>query len=140
MVILIIDKGRWFFMNSVVWFEMPFDESERAQKFYQDVFGWQIMKVPEMEYFLATTTQTDPQTMQPKNPGAINGGMSKRDSTTAQHPLVVIGVDSIDVHVKKIEGSGGKIIMSKTDIGEFGFYARVADTEGNEIGIWEKKQ
>ncbi|MDH3394587.1 MAG: hypothetical protein OEL52_00370 [Nitrosopumilus sp.] len=50
-------------MNSVVWFEMPFDESERAQKFYQDVFGWQIMKVPEMEYFLATTTQTDPQTM-----------------------------------------------------------------------------
>ena len=49
MVILIIDKERWFFMNSVVWFEMPFDESERAQKFYQDVFGWQIMKVPEME-------------------------------------------------------------------------------------------
>ena len=35
-------------MNSVVWFEMPFDESERAQKFYKDVFGWQINPVPNM--------------------------------------------------------------------------------------------
>ena len=126
-------------MNSVVWFEMPFDESERAQKFYKDVFGWNINSVPNMEdYLLANTTDTDPQTMQPKNPGAINGGMSKRNSSTAQHPVVVIQVDSIDEHTKKIESSGGKIVMSKTDIGTFGFYARVSDTEGNEIGIWEQ--
>ncbi|MCH9657833.1 VOC family protein [archaeon] len=126
-------------MNSVVWFEMPFDESERAQKFYKDVFGWNINSVPNMEdYLLANTTDTDPQTMQPKNPGAINGGMSKRNSNTAQHPVVVIQVDSIDEHAKKIESSGGKIVMSKTDIGAFGFYARVSDTEGNEIGIWEQ--
>ncbi len=126
-------------MNSVVWFEMPFDESKRAQKFYKDVFGWQINPVPNMEdYLLANTTESDPQTMQPKNPGAINGGMSKRNSNTAQNPVIVIQVDSIDEHVKKIEGSGGKIVMPKTDIGTFGFYARVSDTEGNEIGIWEQ--
>jgi predicted enzyme related to lactoylglutathione lyase len=126
-------------MNSVVWFEMPFDESERAQKFYKDVFGWQINPVPNMEdYLLANTTDTDLQTMQPKNPGAINGGMSKRNSDTAQHPVIVIQVDSIDEHVKKIEGSGGKTVMPKTDIGAFGFYARVSDTEENEIGIWEQ--
>ncbi len=128
-------------MNSVVWFEMPFDESERAQKFYKDVFGWQINPVPNMEdYLLANTTESDPQTMQPKNPGAINGGMSKRNSNTAQNPVIVIQVDSIDEHVKKIEGSGGKIVMPKTDIGTFGFYARVSDTEGNEIGIWEQSK
>jgi len=27
--------------------------------------------------------------------------------------------------------------MPKTDIGQFGFYALVSDTEGNAIGIWE---
>lgn len=128
-------------MNSVVWFEMPFDESERAQKFYKDVFGWQINPVPNMEdYLLANTTETDLQTMQPKNPGAINGGMSKRNPSTAQHPVIVIQVDSIDEHVKKIEGSGGKIVMPKTGIGAFGFYARVSDTEGNQIGIWEQSK
>jgi len=125
-------------MNSVVWFEMPFDESDRAQKFYKDVFGWQINKVPDMgEYFMAITTESDPQTMQPKNPGAINGGMFKKDSTTSKQPLMVIGVDSVDEHIQKIEASGGKTIMPKTAIGQFGFYARISDTEGNEIGIWE---
>jgi len=125
-------------MNSVVWFEMPFDESDRAQKFYKDVFGWQVNKVPDMgEYFIAMTTESDPQTMQPKNPGAINGGMFKKDSTTSKQPLMVIGVDSVDEHIKKIEASGGKTVMPKTAIGQFGFYARISDTEGNEIGIWE---
>ena len=125
-------------MNSIVWFEMPFDESDRAQKFYKDVFGWQINKVPDMgEYFMVMTTESDPQTMQPKNLGAINGGMFKKDFTTSKQPLIVIGVDSVDEHIKKIEASGGKIVMPKTAIGQFGFYARISDTEGNVIGIWE---
>lgn len=124
-------------MNSVVWFEVPYDNSERAQKFYKDTFGWQINKVPDMEYFMALTAESDPQTMQPKNPGSINGGMFKKDSSTSQQPLLVIGVDSIDEHVRKVESSGGKIIMPKTDIGQFGFYARIEDTEGNDVGIWQ---
>ena len=74
--------------------------------------------------------------MQPKNPGAINGGMLKKDPT-GEHPILVIGVDSIDEHVKKIEETGGKIIMPKMSIGQFGFYARISDTEGNIVGIWE---
>jgi predicted enzyme related to lactoylglutathione lyase len=75
--------------------------------------------------------------MQPKNAGAINGGMFKKDTVAGQQPLVVIKVDSIDVHIKKIEESGGKVIMPKINIGQFGFYARISDTEGNYIGIWE---
>ena len=71
-------------MNSVMWFEVPYDDSDRAQKFYKDTFGWQINKIPDMEYFMAMTTESDPQTMQPKNPGAINGGMFKKDSSTSQ--------------------------------------------------------
>ena len=53
-------------MNKVVWFEIPFDESERAQKFYKDVFGWQINQFPEMDYYVAVTTDTDPQTWNQK--------------------------------------------------------------------------
>lgn len=125
-------------MNSVVWFEIPFDQKERAQKFYQDVFGWNISQIPEMgDYLLANTTESDPQTMQPKNPGAINGGMFQKKSETTQHPVVAVHVESIDDYLKKIESSNGKTIMPKTDIGQFGFYALISDTEGNTIGIWE---
>ena len=125
-------------MNKVVWFEVPFDEAERAQKFYQDVFGWQINQFPEMDYYAAITTDdTDPQTMEPKTAGAINGGLLKRDET-GKNPLILIEVPSIDEHLKKIEGSGGKMVMPKIPVGNFGLYARVADTEGNIIALWEK--
>lgn len=124
-------------MNKVVWFEIPFDESERAQKFYKDVFGWQISHFPEMDYYVSTTADSDPQTMEPKTPGAINGGLMKKDDT-AKHPLVLIEVPSIDEHLKKIEQNGGKTVMPKINAGNLGMYARVADTEGNIIGLWEK--
>jgi len=43
-------------MNKVVHFEIPYDNQSRAQKFYQEVFGWQIMKMPDMDYHMVTTT------------------------------------------------------------------------------------
>ena len=60
-------------MNKVVHFEIPYDDQPRAQKFYEDVFGWQIAKFPEMDYHLATTTPSD-ENMKPKAIGSINGG------------------------------------------------------------------
>ena len=122
-------------MNKVVHFEIPYDDQQRAQKFYQEVFGWQITKFLDMDYYLATTTPSD-ENMRPKELGAINGGLLKKDPT-GQHPVLVIDVPSIDEHIKKIESAGGKVVMPKMEIGDFGLYARVADTEGNVIGIWQ---
>ena len=51
------------------------------------------------------------------------------------HP--VIDVSSLDERIKKVESSGGKTVMPKMEVGNFGFYARVKDTEGNIIGIWQ---
>ncbi len=122
-------------MNKVAHFEIPYDDQQRAQKFYQEVFGWQINKFPGMDYYLVTTTPSD-ENMRPKEPGAINGGLLKKDPT-GEHPVLVIDVPSIDEHIKKIESAGGKVVMPKMEIGDFGLYARVADTEGNIIGIWQ---
>ena len=122
-------------MNKVVHFEIPYDDQGRAQKFYQEVFGWQIMKMPEMDYHMVTTTPSD-ENMKPKDVGAINGGLLAKDPT-GQHPIIVIDVPSVDDHIKKIESSGGKVIMPAIKVGEFGMYARVEDTEGNVIGLWQ---
>jgi predicted enzyme related to lactoylglutathione lyase len=126
-------------MNKVVHFEIPFDNEERAKKFYQDAFGWQILSVPEMNYIMATTVETDQQTMLPKTPGAINGGLMKRDSASGKSPVLVIDVQNLDEHLTKIKNSGGKVVMPKTEVGDMGLYARVADTEGNIIGVWQNK-
>ena len=54
---------------------------------------------------------------------------------TGEHPVIVVDVLSIDEHIDKIGQSGGKIVMPKMTIDNFGFYAQVSDTEGNVIGI-----
>lgn len=122
-------------MNKVVHFEIPYDDQGRAQKFYQDVFGWQITKFPEMDYHLVTATPSD-ENMKPKEAGSINGGLLPKDPT-GPHPIIVIDVPSIEEHLKQIETAGGKVVMPVMKVGDFGLYARVTDPEGNVIGIWQ---
>src|SRR5207245_3607982 len=64
----------------VVHFELPADNEERAKSFYQKVFGWDISKYPGMEYHVVGTTEVDPKTRMPTQPGAINGGLTKRNN------------------------------------------------------------
>jgi predicted enzyme related to lactoylglutathione lyase len=120
-------------MNKVIFFEIPADDQERANKFYADVFGW------EAEDFggttMVTTTELGEDGM-PKTPGAINGDIFKRD-INLKNPLVVIDVPSIEDHVEKIKAAGGELIVEKMPVGDMGFCAYFKDTEGNLIGIWE---
>ena len=46
------------------------------QKFYKEVFKWEIQDIPEMNYVITRTTEVDEKFM-PIKSGAINGGMSK---------------------------------------------------------------
>src|SRR5262245_47773402 len=83
-------------MNSVVHFEMPYDDRERMANFYRDAFGWQKRMLGEEmgNYVIATTTETDESG--PKRPGAINGGFfARKPDWPAQHPSLVIAVDNI---------------------------------------------
>jgi predicted enzyme related to lactoylglutathione lyase len=40
---------------TIVHFEIPADNIERANKFYGSLFGWKIEKVPEMDYWMFRT-------------------------------------------------------------------------------------
>lgn len=119
-------------MDKVVHFEIPYDDKARSSRFYSDIFGWDLAEVPEYEYVMIHAAETDENNMV-KEPGAINGGMFKRNKE-AMAPIVVIGVDSIDETVKKVLAKGGKVITPKQRIPN-GHYARVSDSEGNIIGL-----
>lgn len=127
-------------MNKVVHFEIPADDMKRAEKFYNEVFGWkiEIVPMPEGEYAMVYTVDTDDNQM-PKEAGAINGGLMKRDET-GKAPVLVINVPSLDEHLKKIGQAGGKVVMPKQQVMDMGLYARVTDTEGNIIGVWQDLQ
>ncbi|MBI3342532.1 VOC family protein [Candidatus Gottesmanbacteria bacterium] len=124
-------------MDSVVHFEIPADDTARAQKFYHHVFGWNIVKapMPGMEYFMVTTTPTDDKQV-PAKPGAINGGMQKR-TAPGESPVLVVSVTNLDEALVKATVSGAVVVMPKMQVADMGLYARITDTEGNTIGLWQ---
>lgn len=122
-------------MDKVVHFEIPFDDKRRAMTFYSECFGWQLTDMPEMNYVMAGSVELDEENL-PKERGAINGGLFQRPSE-APHPTVYIGVASVDAALRKVESAGGRVITPRTPIPGMGAFARVADTEGNVIGVFE---
>ena len=128
-------------MNPVVHFEMPAKDRKRVADFYTNVFGWQTQMLgPEMgDYVLASTTETD-ETGRPKTPGAINGGFfPKSDDRPAQYPSVVIAVDDIHAHMKKLEEAGGEVLGEPMEIPSVGLYVAFFDTEGNRVSMLQPK-
>ncbi|MEJ0021683.1 MAG: VOC family protein [Candidatus Doudnabacteria bacterium] len=126
-------------MDKVVHFEIPFDDKDRAMKFYKENFGWELNDLGAKmgNYVLAHTAKTDKDNMV-EDKGAINGGMFQR-SATAHAPAIVISVDSIDETIKKVESAGGSVVSPKMPIPN-GSFARVKDSEGNVIGIIDKSK
>ena len=123
--------------GKVVHFEVPFDDGDRARSFYGDVFGWQLMPMPEMDYTIVMTGPTDEESG-PSEAGFINGGMFARsDEFPGKGPNIVIDVPSVDDALKKVEQAGGAIAGEKMAVGDMGFAGYFTDTEGNLIGLWE---
>lgn len=122
-------------MDKVVHFEIPADNLVRAKKFYQETFGWQLQDVPDMSYTMVRTTETDEKWM-PKEPGAINGDMLKRNEAVPV-PSFAIDVENLEEAIEKVKKSGGVIIKGKTSVGPMGFIAYFKDTEGNILSLWQ---
>ncbi len=114
-------------MSKVIHFEIPADDPERAIKFYEDVFGWEIIKWEHGDYWLVSTGPDE-------EPG-INGAiMPKKDGNMVRD---TISVYSIDEFAKKIESQGGKMLTGKMPIPGMGFNQLFKDTEDNEFGMIE---
>lgn len=118
-------------MSRVVHFEIGVDDSDRALKFYSDVFGWSAEKWggPE-EYWLVNTGACD-------QPG-INGGLYKRHAGMSFTSHVnTIDVPSVDDFIARIWEHGGRIVTAKLPIPGVGYFAYCEDTEGNTFGIMQ---
>ena len=126
-------------MPTIVHFEIPSDDLERAKAFYKELFGWNIEKwsgnetgdsSEGMEYLLITTTDSN-------GNKALSGGMMKRQNPQQQGMANYIDVTSVNEYSAKIEKLGGKVVMQKTPVPGMGYFAVCLDTEGNRFGMWE---
>ena len=123
-------------MDSVVHFEIPVDDDQRAATFYSNVFGWNIRAIPEMDYTIAMTGESSDEGM-PTQPGRINGGIYHRAADLPEHPVVTVGVEDLDAALEKVRSSGGRVVHERFEVENMGVGAYVADTENNVIGLWQ---
>ena len=124
--------------NPVFWFEIPVTDIERAKKFYSTLLGVEMvdypMPDPNMKYAVFPHNK--------ETPGASGALMEapgfqkpSMDGTT----VYLDGGDDLSVPLARVEAAGGKILMPKTSIGENGFMALFADTEGNKVALHSMK-
>lgn len=123
-------------MESVVHFELPYDDAARIARFYETVFQWKTQALgPDMgHYVLATTAQKDAIPDAPR--GAINGGFFARSpEMPGQHPSVVVGVRDIAASMAAVNRAGGEVLGTPMDIPGVGRYVAFRDTEGNRLSM-----
>jgi uncharacterized protein len=114
----------------VVHWEFWSEDPERASRFYQEVFEWQIRTLPEMNnYHLVETGGS----------GGINGGIMKPQRGPWPGKLAFyIDVDDLDVYGKRIKDAGGKIIVDKMAVPGVGQFSLFEDPDGRVLGMWKQ--
>jgi predicted enzyme related to lactoylglutathione lyase len=133
-------KGETPVDHTIVHFEIPADDPERAARFYRELFGWDIKKwtgAAAPEYWTISTVPTDDKG-QPARPG-VNGGLMRRQHP--DHPPVsYINVEDVDEYVRKGKGLGAEQVMPKTAVKGMGWFAWLRDTEGNVFALWQRDE
>jgi uncharacterized protein len=122
--------------GSVVHFEVPYDDADRARAFYADVFGWKIQQMPEFEYNFVQTGPTSEDSGMPAEPGYIGGGMFQRQEPVNK-PVITLNVDDMTAALAAIADHGGAAVGEPMPVGEMGVAAYFTDSEGNLMGLWQ---
>ena len=112
--------------RNIVHVEIPAANVEGAGGFYQDLFGWKISHMPEMNY-----------SMWEAGNGDQYGGLPQvSDDNPAGQVLIYIASDDIEADLKKVEKLGGKVLHQKTEIPGMGWFGIFQDPTGNTLGLY----
>lgn len=111
-------------MPTIVWFNVPAADPERARGFYEAIFGWTAAPFPEMKGAFELAT------------GGIGGEIFPQ-AYPGEPITVFVGVPSIEDYAGRVERAGGKVVVPKTEVAGRGYFAVFEDTEGNRLGLWE---
>ena len=110
--------------------EIPADDTGRARHFYDELFGWKFAdEIPGFEGYHMFST--------PVGDEGMAGAIGKRGEMAPEKVRSYVHVDSIDDSLSKVTALGGTVVEPKAEVPGMGWYAVFADTEGNELALWE---
>ena len=120
--------------NAISWFEIPSTDLDRAQKFYESIFGITLNAIDLPNIKMRLFPLDDP--MNGIGGAIVNSGGFHKPSVTDGPLIYLNGNPDLQSVLDKVENAGGKIMVPKTEISpEYGFMGVFIDTEGNRIGL-----
>lgn len=119
--------------NPIQWVEIAAIDLERAKDFYAKVFNlaFQLIEMPDSKmYMFGDGTKMG-------SSGCLVSSSVNTPSTDGT--IIYFKCQDVADEVSRVEEAGGTVIVPKTDIGQFGFFAQIIDSEGNRIGLHNDK-
>jgi predicted enzyme related to lactoylglutathione lyase len=121
------------FKHAVSWFEIPVNNLDHAQKFYETIFDIQMipLDMPQIKMRMFPVEGTT----------SIGGAICQKGKfykpSAKSGPLIYLnGNPDVQYILNSVEGAGGKIVIPKTQISpEQGYMAVFLDNEGNRLAL-----
>ena len=119
-------------MNAPAYFEIQADDTNRAVRFYREIFGWKFDQIEGLpiEYWRIETS-------------GPRGGLLKRPAKTPppEHGtnafVCSMEVASFDEMAAKVASHGGQVALPKFAVPGVCWQGYFIDTEGNTFGIFQ---
>lgn len=122
--------------DAIAWFEIPVTDFERAKKFYSAIYDYDMPEMMMGDVRMGFLLYDQPG-------GGIGGAIVQGEGC---HPsnlgvrVYLNGGNDLNTVLNRVAGSGGKIILAKTQITpELGYFATFEDSEGNQISLHSMK-
>ena len=121
-------------MGRVVHFEIHASDMDRAERFYRDVFGWDVQRFDgPVDYRLLNTG--------PKTATGIDGALVERRGNSDGDAVIAyvctVQVDDIAATEQKVRDAGGEQVVERQEIPDVGQLSYFKDSEGNIFGAMQ---
>jgi hypothetical protein len=111
--------------GTIVHFELPAADADRASGFWKGLFGYEIGG-SQMEGFDYRMFQA----------GETQGGAVYPGDNAGSGPIVYFDTDDIEGSIAKVRELGGTA-DDKQPVPTHGWFAACKDTEGNSFSLWQ---
>jgi len=120
--------------NPFVHVELHTTDLAKAKAFYSKLFGWKLEELPmpgpssEKTYVMIDVGE------------GTGGGMMKAEPPgSPPRWQAYVGVDDVAQTTRNARELGAKVMMDKTEVGDFGFMSVIVDPTGATIALWQPK-
>jgi hypothetical protein len=122
--------------QAVVHFEVVGKDGEKLQRYYGELFGWNVNADNPMQYGMVDAKDNTSLT----GDNGIGGGIGQGPDGYEGHVTFYVAVPDVEEALQKAESLGGTRVMGPEKIMDMVELGQFKDPEGNVIGLVKDQQ